>query len=109
MSRPLTYWVVISEDNQLYKMWHLLEIVACLLSSYYYAALASFHDSEGNPKLVATTLVFELFFLISIVLKFFLEYKVDDSPLPVRDLGMIAKRYIRNEFLFDLIPLIPAP
>lgn len=42
-------------------------------------------------------------------MKFFVEYYTEDSPLPERDLSKIAIRYLKNEFIFDFIPLIPAP
>ena len=41
--------------------------------------------------------------------KFLLEFTKDGQIVPIRDLKQIAERYIRRDFIFDLIPLIPFP
>lgn len=109
MSYPLTHWIVISKDNKIYKLISGFELVLCILSSYYYGYMASFHSKEDEPKVLVWVLIFEVYFGICFLLNFFVEYYTEDSPLPVRDLGKIAIRYLKNEFIFDLIPLIPAP
>lgn len=53
--------------------------------------------------------MFETFFAISMLLQFFLEFKDEKKPLPIRDFGKIANRYLRNEFFIDLLPLLPLP
>ena len=44
MSYPLTYWIVISQDNKIYKFICGFELILCIISSYYYGYLAGFHD-----------------------------------------------------------------
>ena len=83
MSRPLTYYIVISLGNPIYKFWCGVEILSCLLSSYMYAYCAVFkndiaHGAPGTTRLGDMVYIFESIFFISIILKFFLEYKVDD-------------------------------
>ena len=51
--------------------------------------------------------VYEGIFLISICLRFLYEYKRDDSEQMERDLAKIANRYLRGNFIYDFIPIIP--
>ena len=109
MSMPITHWIVISKTNKLYRFICGSELILCIISSYYYGYMASFHDPANEPKINAPVLIFETFFGFTMLLNFFVEYKNDDSPLPVRNLQRIASRYLQNEFILDIIPLIPAP
>ena len=52
-------------------------------------------------------LIFESFFLISMLLKFLVEFKPDGSTIYVRDLREIAIKYLNGQFINDLIPLFP--
>ena len=113
MSRPITYYIVISSGNPWYKLWCGLDILCCLVSSYMYAYIAVFKNEIGYAKVGTTTLCdlvffFELIFMLSILFKFFLEFKLEEEPLPIRNLKRIAVRYIKSqEFLRDFIPIIP--
>lgn len=46
-------------------------------------------------------------FILSIVFKFRLTYVNDGETIPTRDVGLIATKYLKNEFVLDLIPMIP--
>jgi hypothetical protein len=50
---------------------------------------------------------FESMFAISIVMRFFVDYYEEGKQFPVRDLTSIAKNYLKTDFIFDFIPLIP--
>ena len=39
--------------------------------------------------------------------EFLLDYKPEDSYVRVRDIFQIAKRYLRTQFIFDFIPMLP--
>ena len=54
-------------------------------------------------------IIFEILFLIHMILQFFKEYKPTDSVYPVRDLKKIAINFYNTEFWYNLIPLIPLP
>jgi hypothetical protein len=71
--------------------------------------MATFGPETYDGTVNNTTLIFEVIFGLSVLLKFNLEYKVEENPLPVRDYAKIADRYIKNEFIIDIIPLIPFP
>jgi hypothetical protein len=45
--------------------------------------------------------------LIDIFLNFFIEYKSDEKLLPIRDLAMIAERYLKGTFLLDFLAFMP--
>jgi hypothetical protein len=49
----------------------------------------------------------EIFFFISMVLKFFVDFIPDGENIPVRDIGDISMHYLKTEFLLDFIPLLP--
>ena len=48
MSMPITYWIVISKDNRLYRFTCGFELMLCIISSYYYGFMATFHEPEGE-------------------------------------------------------------
>lgn len=105
---PLRELIIISHDNRLYAAWLVLETFIQLGSSYCYAYLATFNINgkyqEDQNRLM---LYFESFFLISMILKFLVEFKPDGSTIYVRDLREIAIRYLNGQFINDLIPLFP--
>jgi hypothetical protein len=41
------------------------------------------------------------------LLEFILEYTDEQTTLPVRNISQISLRYVKGEFKFDLLPLIP--
>ena len=49
----------------------------------------------------------EIFFVVSLLMNFFVEYKIEGQVQPIRDLQKIAMNYIQGYFFFDLIPVIP--
>lgn len=52
-------------------------------------------------------ITFESYFLFNILFSFFVEFDVDGQIQPVRDLKLIAENYIKGQFIFELIPLLP--
>jgi hypothetical protein len=51
--------------------------------------------------------IFEAIFYISFALNFIVDFKIEGQKRPVRDLKEIGLRYLKGNFLFDLIPIIP--
>ena len=90
-------------------MWKFIDVIACLISSYFYAYLGAFHNPNPEDNLFGVMVFFETIFFISIVCKFFVEFKKDGQTIPIRNLGEIANRYLRTTFMMDFIPLIPIP
>lgn len=81
----------------------------CLISSYFYGWLAAFGtpDPIKDPIEYGCQIGFELFFFISLIFNFFIEFEIDGQVQPIRDLQRIAVNYIKGYFIFDLIPCIP--
>ena len=74
-----------------------------------------FHESciipfteEEKEKMDYFQLICETIFFIDFCTKFILEYvPLDFIARPVRDIKLITIKYIKGNFLLDLIPLIP--
>ena len=98
-------WFVLSLDSPLLMLFKPIHILACMLSSYIYIWFTAFGD-DGRLKL---QIVIEAQFLFDMLLNFLTEYVQDGETEPVRDLSRISKRYLKQEFLSDLIPLLPLP
>jgi len=61
----------------------ILDVALCLLSGYVYSWLACFGtDSETNGPFMITV-VFEIIFTISLILKFVTSYVPDGETIPV--------------------------
>jgi hypothetical protein len=97
-------------------------VLLCILSSFLYAFYAAFrYDADGGPinKLKSELsddqigyfntiqAIVEGIFLIDMMIEFVLEFHDDATNTDVRDISIISKRYLKNEFLSDFIPLIP--
>lgn len=52
-------------------------------------------------------LAFELQFLLSLLVTFFVELEVEGQIQPVRDIQKIATNYVRGGFFWDLLPVLP--
>lgn len=52
-------------------------------------------------------ITFELIFLIHCGLKFFVDYNVEGSNIPVKDLSKISTHYFNTGFMEDVIPIVP--
>ena len=97
------------QDNKFYQAWCVFDMLNCLVSSYFYALIACLDHQTTKKSYTGVVIYFETVFAISFVLNFFIEFYPDGSTIPVRNMRQIAFRYIQNEFVFDLIPLIPLP
>jgi hypothetical protein len=71
--------------------------------------MAAFSDDINGVKMLHAMIVFEIIFIIDMCLKFFKSFTKDGETNPTRDLGLIADRYVKGSFIFDLIPLLPIP
>ena len=66
-----------------------------------------FHNQNNLNSIVIWSYVFESLFFIHMILQFFKEIKLGYTSKPIRRVHLIAKHYLKNEFIWDLIPLIP--
>ena len=49
----------------------------------------------------------EIFFSVCILLTFITEYTPDGETVPIRDFMVIAEIYLKSNFIFDFLPIIP--
>ena len=106
---PFSERIVISDENKAYKFWVILNMIMCIISSYFYAYMAAFKKPVPGDNLHHLMLAFEFFFFTDMTLKFLKSYTKDGETVPTIDLGKIARRYLRGNFALDFIPLIPIP
>ena len=98
---------IICQHNKIYLIWRGLVIFSCLTSSYFYAYMAAFENPHPGTFLYKINMVYEIIFLISLISNFLVEYQDEGMPKPVRDISKICWRYLKGQFLFDFIPLVP--
>lgn len=107
-NKSCSEYFTISPDSAYYKVFGLIVTLSCLTSPYFYAYIAAFRmSSHSNGTIMHIYYVYESLFLLNMVSQFFLEYQNEYTKQPIKDLGLIAARYLRTEFLSDFIPLIP--
>lgn len=100
--------IIIYQEEPLYRVWELIVILSCIASSYMYMYLAAFSVPEpGSTFYILDYFILTPIFGIDIIVQFLLDFKPEDSYTRVRDIFEIAKRYLRNQFLFDFIPMLP--
>lgn len=102
-------YLVISHNNKVVYLWNVLYVLSCLTSCYFYAFMAAFEKPKPGSWLFILDWSFEGIFLVSLLLNFITDYKEDGNPNPVRDLNKISMRYLKGQFIYDIIPLIPLP
>ena len=110
-----------AETNKFLYVWHTFISILSLYSvitngfyaafgfpySYMYQILGSCGDKSAHCAHIIQDTIIELCFLVDIVLNFFIEYKSDDKLLPVRDLALIAERYLKSTFMLDFLAFTP--
>lgn len=101
--------ITIGEHNKAYKLWKGFVVLNSLVSSYFYAYMSAFYSPKPENNLFKVMLFFEIVFFAQIILKFFEEFTKDGQTIPTKDLGEIARKYLKDQFIYDLIPLIPFP
>jgi hypothetical protein len=71
--------------------------------------MASFssRNLKSSDDLYKLDIFFEIIFGISMILEFLTDFEEFPGQLPVRDIAMIAKKYMKGRFLLDLLSLIP--
>ena len=81
---------IIGANSKLYKLWLILEALCCLISPFIYAVMAAFVGAHPGEPLFIMMYSFESIFLLTVVMKFFVEYRNEGDERPVRDLLKIG-------------------
>ena len=105
--RPLLDRLIIPENSQLkaiFDVWILLLVGYSCFTSVFYVAF----DSPSNLGQQVFDFIVEGFFWLDFTLNFFCEYKDPETYANIRDLKLIAKRYVfRGSFFVDFISVFP--
>ena len=104
----LSSMIIISENGNFMVIWNMANIVLSIVSSYTFIWLAAFgelsHQEDGNFTYYLNML-FEVFFFVSMMLRFITDFVEEGGTEPVRDLKIISKRYLYSwGFFIDLFP-----
>lgn len=103
-------YLVISRKSKILAVWYFGYILCCLLSSYFYIYIAAFQHKDITDKWwIDSEIYFEAIFFISIILNFLTDYQDESNHKEVRDLSNISMRYLRGNFAWEFLPLIPFP
>jgi len=81
---------------------NLYRIITCIL----YAHIAAFNYHYDSLNLI-TLLFIESFFVIDAIINFNVAYMEETSKTIVKDRKRIAFRYLKGEYIWDFIPLLP--
>ena len=104
--------LVISHTSWFVKFWNVVEKFVSLVSAYVYMFFAAFghklfrgddfHDTARFVEIGA-----EGFFLATVLRKFITDFNREGERVPVKSITVIAMRYLRTDFTYDIIPLLP--
>ena len=99
--------IILSETGTFMVIWNSLNILLCIVSSYYFIWLAAFEkESEREINSTGFFMIFEeVFFLVSMMLRFITDYTEEGENVPEKNLKVISKRYFYSwGFVLDLFP-----
>ncbi|CAI9779657.1 unnamed protein product [Fraxinus pennsylvanica] len=118
---------ILDPGSEIVLKWNKVFIVSCLMALFvdplyfYLPSIGGVNDSwcvksDVSLRIVVTFLrtIADLFYLLHVVIKFRTAYVAPSSRVfgrgeLVRDPKKIARRYIRSDFLIDLIATLPLP
>jgi len=87
---------IIHHENQVLGFFSVLDISCCLVSSYVYAWIAYFGNDSATNMPFILTLIFEIIFTISIMLKFVTTFIEEGETMPETNHGLIYQNYKDN-------------
>ena len=111
-----TKYLIINHESWGWFFFNFMLTFVSLGSSYLYLYCAAFRISfvdynkegfEHSTSINNIMICFELIFAVQIFLSFFLSYKDDETQKRVVTLKLTASKYLHDQFLMDLIPLVP--
>ena len=99
---------MIDHESLGYKVWKSFINALCIITSFIYAYFASFIIPlayKGRRRMQYV----EFIFLIDLIIQFFRSYdpKTATKDKKVKDMSKICLNYLRNDFIWHAIPLIP--
>jgi len=105
--------MIINHNSYFAKLHNITYIICCFTSSYAYAYMTIFtyswyEEVEDKSNFKSLLIFYEIFFVTSMVLTFLTSYQnPSDKTQSVRSFPLIAKRYLKTNFIIDFIPNLP--
>lgn len=99
--------MILKENSWFTSIWFTIDIISCIVSSYLYAYMGTFGGNSLSPVGDNCIQVFNIVFILSIIINFSTEYKPDGISKPIRDIKKIALRYLNNGFIMDFLMVLP--
>ena len=100
---------IISRTGRAWKAFNFIVSISCLWSSYLYCTIMCkrYVEDDYHKSTMKWVIGFESIFLIHCGLNFLVDYTMEGSKTPVRDVAKTSSHYLDNGFKADFIPLIP--
>ena len=114
---------MIKADSETYSIWQIfigvLSLGTCVNYAYFAAfafpfefesmsdLFTNFHAKPKDNFMILFWFFVEIIYIIDIMLHFLKEYRSDTNFTIVRDLDLIAKRYVRGGLIPDLLATLP--
>ena len=99
--------VIIRQSSRMYQAERFLISVVSIFQSYYYMVVIAFEHTTDSSSYWKQNFL-EVIFIIDLVMNFFVEYTpVKTGQHNIRKFSLIAQNYLKGQFLFDVIPIIP--
>ena len=99
--------IIVRRTGCFYTIFGLIQSIMCILSSYWYSWISCFGNHYDPHTFWISTLIFETFFAVAMIVEFITDYTDEGNEAPTRDFHKIAKRYLKDGFVLDFIPLFP--
>lgn len=102
---------VIHQNTFKYFFWQNLMIISNIVSSFFYLELLTFENLEQDKLYYYGDFFFTSLYMMDLMINLFLEKVVikQDETVLVRDIFHIWCIYIKGNFLFDVVTLLPLP
>lgn len=101
-------FLILSPEARLVQGYQAMMIIFALISTLCAAFFACFGPPEAIGMQVLDAIM-EIAFLLDIIRCFFMQYEDIEEQRTVRNLKLIAKRYIKGDFLVDFLAIIRFP
>ena len=73
----------------------------------YFAAFRLRQTPQSFNEIMMISYFVESIFFLDLLMNFFKEFTPSHTTVPTSDFQNIVAYYLQNQFIFDLIPLIP--
>lgn len=95
------------QDTVCFKIWNILKLIVCLVTTLQYP----YYSVNGFPEIYTSQfwqlMMLEAVFGLDILLRFFLQELDEDGKQQDLPLEEVASNYLKNQFVIDLIAIIP--